>query len=249
MTISYPIGQPLLEVFHVRLSSIDGEDAVGKLYGSITVTDGAGTLDLWNRDESNPLDIKSGEDLLLEGPFRPVYAADEFQIDLELRNHVSQADELFVKGTISFNPFDYYTTYDDIHDHQISGDHGSVTVNYVPIRDALYAQISILPVNGDGGDVAYVYGMITADNGHGQSELFRKANNQHITMEPQQSIPLSRTVVAAPSDGSLVVTANLLSSDNEIAQGSVEFQPEYKKSESKYIAGGHGKVEVQISWL
>ncbi|KAF5387290.1 hypothetical protein D9757_005806 [Collybiopsis confluens] len=241
--VSYARGQPLLEVFHVRVNKIDGQDP--GFYGTIDIADSAGTEVLWKRDKSNAIDIQPGEDFLLEGPSRAMYAADEFSINVELSN---SPNDVFAKHTISFNPFDYYTEYDVVHNHEVSGDHGSVSVNYMAIGDAFIGQIKVI-VTGDNENPASVHGNITASNGHGQSELFRRANNQSANVEPQHPIPLLRTAVAVPSSSALVVDASLWeSSDNEIARGSVEFQPEYKKSESKYITGARGKIEVQVSW-
>jgi hypothetical protein len=137
---------------------------------------------------------------------------------------------------------------------EVTGNSGSVTVSYMAITNGLYAQITVILINGDDEDTANVYGEITVNNGSGQSELFRKASNQHVDIKLQHSIPLSRNVVAVPTKDTLLVNAHLwdhdlVSNDDEIAWGFVQIQPLYKKSESKYITGAYGKIEVRVTWM
>lgn len=153
-----------------------------------------------------------------------------------------------------FNPRDSFTEYDVVTNREVTGQDGSVTVGYVAITDGLYAQVTVILIDGDGKNTADVYGEITARNGYGQSELFRQTNSQHVIVKPQNEIPLSRTVVAVPTTGTLQVHANLwehdtISGDDEIAFRSVEFQPLYKKSEKKTTTGECGMVEVRVSWM
>ncbi|KLU92136.1 hypothetical protein MAPG_11083 [Magnaporthiopsis poae ATCC 64411] len=247
-------GQPLLEIFYVRINSIDGESP-GQLYGTITVTDSARTRRIWGREQHDYVEIYPGDNILLEGPDGPLSAADEFYIQLDLWDYDSLSpDDSIAKGTIAFNPRDSFAEYDAVKNHEVTGKDGSAAVGYVAITDGLYAQITVVLIDGDGEDPADVYGEITAKNGHGESELFRKANKQHVDVKPQHEIPLSRTVVAVPTTGTLLVHANLwdydtISGDDEIAFGSVEFQPLYRKSEKKTITGECGEVEVRVTWM
>ncbi|KAK5994700.1 hypothetical protein PT974_04724 [Cladobotryum mycophilum] len=262
---SYVKGQPLLEIFRVRVDDIDGENP-GNLYGTITVTDSTGTLCVWKRERDGYIPVRPGEDILLEGPGRlvdnqhkcwPVSAADEFYIDLNLWDSDSiSPDDPIARGTITFNPFDYYTRYNVVEDRKVRGKYGSVTVSYMAITEGLYARIKVILVNGDNEDPADVYGNITADNGNGsrKSELFRKASEEYIDVNPQCAIPLSRTVVAVPTNNILRVDAYLLDydsigSNDEIAKGFAEFRPLYKQSQREYITGAYGKIEVQVEWM
>ncbi|PYI25433.1 ribosome-inactivating protein [Aspergillus indologenus CBS 114.80] len=248
-------GQPLLEIFYVRINSIDGE-APGQLYGDIIVTDSARTHCIWKREQRKYVEIYPRDSILLEGPSGPLSAADEFYIELDLWDYDSLSrDDSIAKGTIAFNPRGSFAEYDAVRNCEVTGKYGSVMVSYVAITDGLYAQITVVLIDGDGESPADVYGEITANNGHGQSELFRKTNSsEHVDVKPQHDIPLSRTVVAVPTTGTLRVHANLwdhdvISGDDEIAYGSVEFQPLYKRSEKKAITGECGKVEVRVTWM
>ncbi|CAG9989175.1 unnamed protein product [Clonostachys byssicola] len=244
-------GQPLLEIFYVRINSFDGE-VPGQLYGAITVTDSARTHGIWEHKQDKYVEIYPGDNVLLEGPDGPLSAADEFYIQLHLRDY---DDDSIAEDTVVFNPLDSLTEYDVFRNREVAGNNGSVTVGYVAITDGLYAQITVILIDGDGNNPAKVYGEITAKNGYGQSELFRKSNSsQHVDVKPQHEIPLSRTVIAVPTTGTLRVDANLwehdaTSGDDEIAFGSVEFQPLYKMSEKKTITGECGEVEVRVSWM
>ncbi|KAL2163818.1 hypothetical protein VTH06DRAFT_5877 [Thermothelomyces fergusii] len=246
MGTSYPQGQPLLEIFSVRVKSVGGKDP-GNLHGAITVTDCAGDQDIWKRDQGHPVSIRPGENLLLEGPRRALLAADALSINVSLNPR--SGDDAAAKDAIDFDPFDYFTAYDAINDRDITVNGVSLTVSYIALADALYAQIDVVLVDGHGKNPASVYGTITTYNTRGQSELFRRQSGEPVSVRPQSSIPLSRTVVAVPTRGVLRLDAHLWDHNDEIAAGSVEFQPQYKKSQKNDISGKYGKVEVKVSWM
>ncbi|KAF5379299.1 hypothetical protein D9757_007644 [Collybiopsis confluens] len=237
LATSFIKGQPLLEIFYVTVNNIDDENP-GDLFGSIRVTDSAGTVTIWNRGSRDWIEIKPGGRILLEGPSRPLYAADLWSIDLDLWDHDQDAspNDPIAQGTISFNPY------------------GSVTVSYVVIADALYAEISVILINGDGENPADVYGNISADGGYGVSELFRKSSEEYREVKPGSPIPLSKTVVAVPTKNTLRINANLwdydtIGFDDEITKGSADFQPLYKQSAKKRISGKYGEIEVRVMWM
>ncbi|KAF5387219.1 hypothetical protein D9757_006834 [Collybiopsis confluens] len=250
----YVKGQPLLEIYYVLLNDVTGgESSQLKLYGTITVTDSAGTIDVWNRDKSKPLETKPSAYIPLKGPGRPLHAADTLYIDLDLQN--SSTTHSIAKGTIAFNPFDYYslTKKDDATPRRVSGDNGSVTVSYMVMSDGLYAQIAVVIIKGDGGKTQ-VYGDIVANNGHGQSTLFLTQRDDAFDVETRASIPLLRNIVAVPTKDTLTVNVNIqdwnwILSDTQIAWGSAVFQPLYMRSENKRIKGAGGEIEVQVTWL
>ncbi|KAF5356651.1 hypothetical protein D9757_012864 [Collybiopsis confluens] len=251
----YVQGQPLLEIFYVLLGNNISSQESGqlKLYGTISVTDGIGASDIWNHDKTKSIDIKPGEYISLEGPNRPLHAADTLYIDVDLQN--SNTSHSIAKGTIPFNPFDYYslTEYHVATTRRISGDYGSVTVSYMAMADGLFAQIAVVIITGD-GDETEVYGDIDANNGHGQSRLFLRPREDYVEVKTRASIPLLRSIVAVPTEDTLTVNVNikdwnLILSDTQIAWGSAQFQPLYMRSESKRIKGAGGEVEVQVTWL
>ncbi|KAF5379581.1 hypothetical protein D9757_009245 [Collybiopsis confluens] len=252
---SYPSGQSLLEIFYIMVDNIDDENP-GELYGTISVTDGAGTVNLWSRSSSNYVSTPPGELIILEGPPRPLYAADGLTITLDLWDEDLISDDPIAQGTLAFNPFDYDTQYDVVKRDPVSGTNGRVTVSYMALSDALYAQISVALINGDGEDPADVFGDMAADNGYGASALFHKTEKEHIDVKPNHFIPLARNLVAVPTNGTLSINADLWDYDehwanpnDQIAKGIAKFQPLYKKSESKRITGAYGEIEVQVSWL
>ncbi|KAF5386472.1 hypothetical protein D9757_005929 [Collybiopsis confluens] len=79
----FHIRQPLHEILSVTANNIDRENP-GDLYNTITVTDSAGTENIWVRTQQNHISIKPGDNIPLEGPSRPLYAADEFYINVDL---------------------------------------------------------------------------------------------------------------------------------------------------------------------
>ncbi|KAL6691200.1 ribosome-inactivating protein [Trichoderma pleuroticola] len=202
-------GRPLLEIYYVRINYINGEDP-GDLYGTVTVTDGAGTHSIWERDHHSSVEISPGEDIRLEGPRGPLSAADEFYIHLDLWDYDSvSADDPIAQGTIAFNPLDYFTEYDVFQNILVSGTSGSVMLAYEAITDGLCAKIAVILIRGDDEDPADVYGNITANNSPRKSELFRKSSSEYVEVRPQHEIPLSRAIVAVPTTGTLRVDAHL----------------------------------------
>lgn len=225
------------------------------MYGTVNIVDSIGTTSIWARAQNDYIRIGPGGFVRLEGPDRALSAANEFAIEFDLWDYDSSSpDDAIAQGTVQFNPFDYYTLHDSTQIRRVSGEYGSVDVSYVAMSDALYAQIKVVLINGDGENPANVFGDIFTDNGYGRSQLFRKGKKEYVDVLPQHPIPLVRGIVAAPTNGSLVVTANLWdhgspSPDDEIAKGEASFNPLYKKSETKRIIGVYGEFEVRVTWL
>ncbi|KAL2151696.1 hypothetical protein VTH82DRAFT_6794 [Thermothelomyces myriococcoides] len=246
----YAQGQPLLEIFYIWIRAINIEMR-GKLYGTITVTDSAGTEVIWERDHRHYIHIQAGEDILLEGPSRALSAADEFYINIDLNDDYSNAT--VAKETIIFDPFDYYTKSDVVNSHDTTSGNGSATICYMAIADGLHATICIVLTDVDDKHHADVYGGIIVDNGHAQSQLFRRARDDSVHVKRQHQIPLSKALAAVPTHGALLVNARLIYRspddwDDELASGQAEFQPRYNKSEKKFISGACGKIEIHVSW-
>ena len=123
----------------MRINNIDGESP-GNLYGTIAVDDSVGNQSIWSRDQNHYININPGEDILIEGPSRALSSADEFYINLDLWDYDSlSSDDPIAKGSIAFNPLDYYTEYDVVKHREVTADNGSVTVSYMAITDGLYA--------------------------------------------------------------------------------------------------------------
>jgi hypothetical protein len=251
-----PDGRPLVEVFYVRISNIDGEDPC-QLYGTVTAIDGLQSYYIYNRDRGNYESISSGEHATLTGPSRAISAAGDFIIDFNLmdRDSLSPDDEIS-RGQIAWNVYDHTNVYDKLRVDTISGKYGSAALNYVVMSNAAEALVEVILINGDGEDPADVYGRIYSQNSSfdGEIELFRRSAKDYVDVRPNNPIPLLRSALAVPMDASLKISAHLwdhdpISSDDEIAKGTAEFKLEILKSASKFIEGQYGKVEVRVSWM
>lgn len=248
-------GQPLVEVFYVRILNIDGEDP-GQLYGTITATDGLQSYYIYNRDRGNYESIRPGEHATLTGPSRAISAAGDFIIDFNLMDSDSLSpDDEISRGQIAWNGYDYTNVYDNLQTDTISGKYGSAALNYVVMSNAAEALVEVILINGDGENPANVYGRIYSQNSSfdGQIELFRRSAKDYVDVHPKTPIPLLRSALAVPMDASLKISAYLwdhdtISSDDEIANGTAEFKPEILKSASKFIDGQYGRVEVRVTW-
>ncbi|KAI1084836.1 ribosome-inactivating protein [Whalleya microplaca] len=249
-------GRPLVEIFSVRILHIDGEDP-GQLYGTIRATDGLQSYLIYDRDRENAESISTGEHATLTGPSRAISAAGDFTIDFDLkdRDFISQDDEIS-RGQFAWNVYDHTNILDTLRAETITGDNGSVAMNYAVMSNAAEALIEIILVEGDGEDTANVYGRIHARNFSfaGEIDLFRRSDSDHVNVKPNQRIPLLRSALAIPMDGTLSISASLFdhdvfSPDDEIAQGFAEFEPQISTSVFKVIEGKHGKIDVRVSWL
>nr|XP_010942712.2 60 kDa jasmonate-induced protein [Elaeis guineensis] len=234
-------GRPLVEVFWVRVNNIDRKDP-GDLYGTITVTDGLGSQYLYKRTRDQYESIHPGQNALLTGPARAISAYGSFTMDVALMDKDAEVS----RGQISCNVYNTSNEYDKPLFRNVDGKNGSVTVNYAVLSDAAEAAVEVTLIDGDGKNPAHVYGRLSSRNGKGESELFRKRSSERIDVRPGQLIPLSRSVVAVPSNSSLVVEADLYdhrsdaSSGDEIAKGTAEFPSKLQGTYEKIIQGKKG---------
>lgn len=251
-------GLPLLQVFSVRINN-----TAGQIYGKIQVDDGLGTFHLYNRQRTYYESIT--ETLTLAGPYRGTSASQYFEVSLVLKKLGSTAssDAEISSGSFSWDLCqlsnnDYY---DKRLSYVVSGKGGSATVYYTPFRDAVQANVEVVLINGDGKDPAEVYGTLVArysnyDYPTGsdkakyyQTTLFNKPNKEIVKVKPGSPIPLSRSVIAVPTTGSLITEANLsVSSGKEIAKGTAEFPPQLDGKTVKDIKGKYGLVRVTVAW-
>jgi hypothetical protein len=231
----YPTGRRLVEVFSVRIDNIDKEGP-DELYGTIKAIDGLGTQDLFNRISSDNCSsdyqsVNPGEDVELTGSRRPISSADAFLIKLSLYDHDDLSpDNEISKGQISWNPYNSTNEFNKLRKHQISGKHGAATINYIVLNDASDASIQFVLISGDGENPANVYGFITAFNGFGDSQLFKRSSDKYVNVYPDGAIPLLRTSMAVPRTKELVIHADLKDHDYEIVKGPVIFEPLIHKS-------------------
>ncbi|XP_028085113.1 uncharacterized protein LOC114286207 [Camellia sinensis] len=231
--------RPLVEVFSVSINHIDGEN----LYGTITVTDARGSQYIYNRSRDHYESISLGQPVLLTGPARSILAYDSIAIDVALKDKdkLSPDDDVSSKQ-IWWNP---YLATPNKYDEPLYDDfplkNGSVTVNYVVLSHAFEATVEVTFVNrgGEGENSAHVYGLLTARNGNlmNESVLFWKKSDEHVDVRPEQPIPLSRSVVAVPLNSALIVQADLMDHDGEIAKGTAEFPAQRSGTSQKNIFG------------
>ncbi|XP_057953176.1 60 kDa jasmonate-induced protein-like [Malania oleifera] len=250
-------GVPLVEVFSVRINTGYG-DRVG-LCGMVTVTDGLSCQYIYNKTRDDPESIHTGDTILLTGPARPISAYDTFTIDVDLidKNKDPPNDEISY-GQISWNVFVTTNEYDKPLLKDVEGKNGSVTVNYVVLRNAVEAAVEITLINGDKKDPAEVYGLITArsDKFTNESMLFWKTSeDKDIEVRPGNDIPLLKSAVAVPLNSSqLIVRAELFNRDREaissyeIANGTAVFPTSLSGTSTKSIFAKYGEIQVKVTW-
>ncbi|CAL5362812.1 unnamed protein product [Camellia sinensis] len=242
--------RPLVEVFSVSINHIDGEN----LHGTITVTDARGSQSIYNRSRDHYESISPGQPVLLTGPARSILAYDNIAIDVALKDKdkLSPDDDVSSKQTWWNAYLNTTNKYDEPLYDDFPLKNGSVTVNYVVLSHAFEATVEVTFVNrgGEGENSAHVYGLLTARNGNlmNESVLFRKKSDEHVDIRPEQPIPLSRSVVAVPSNSSLIVRADLMDHDGEIAKGTAEFPAQLSGTSQKNIFGQHGEIRVKVTW-
>ncbi|CAL5435521.1 unnamed protein product [Camellia sinensis] len=239
--------RPKVEVFSVRINHIDGV----KLYGTITGTDGQSSESIYNRSRDHYESISPGQTALLTGPARCISACDSFTIDVALKDKDKLSpDDDVSSEQIPWNVYNITNKYDEPLYEDVPGKNGSVTVNYVVFRNAVGAIVEVTLVNRGGENSAHVYGLLTARNGNfmNESVLFRKkSDDEHVDVRPEQPIPLSRSVVAVPSNSSLIVWAALMDHHGEIAKGTAEFPAQHSGTSQKNIFGEHGEIRVEVN--
>ncbi|KAL3567324.1 hypothetical protein D5086_029975 [Populus alba] len=252
------LGLPLVEVFSVRIDNIDGEDP-GDLYGTITVNDGLNIEYIYNRTSSNPESIKPGQNASLTGPSQSILAIGSFTIKLLLTDKDTWSwDDEIVNKDISWDACEIGNVYDKPIFQELVGKNGSVTVNYAVLRNAVAARITVTMEEG-GESTANVYGQVYAhyDNWEDPKTtclLFNRSSDDYVDVRRWQAIPLLRSVVAVPLNGSLIVKASLydhdtFSGDDEIAKGAVEFPAQMSGTSFKQIQGEDGNyVTVTVYW-
>ncbi|KAJ6859832.1 hypothetical protein NC651_036213 [Populus alba x Populus x berolinensis] len=237
------LGLPLVEVFSVSINNIDGEDP-GDLYGTITVDDGLNIEYIYNRASSDPESIKPGQNASLTGPSQSILAIGKFTIKLLLTDD----DDEIINKDISWDASKIRNVYDKPIFQELVGKNGSVTVNYAVLRNAVAARVT---VHVEGGEsTANVYGQVYAhyDNWEDPKTtcfLFNRSSDDYVDVRRWQTIPLLRSVVAVPLNGSLIVKASLydhdtFSADDEIAKGAVEFPAQISGTSFKQIQGEDG---------
>ncbi|CAI9754131.1 unnamed protein product [Fraxinus pennsylvanica] len=229
------LGLPLVEMFSVRIDNIDEEDP-RQLYGTITVNDGLNIEYIYNRTSSNPESIKPGQNASQTGPSQSILAIGNFTIKLLLTDKDTWSwDDEIINKYISWDASEIGNVYDKPIFQKLDGNNGSVTVNYAVLRNAVAARITVT-LEGGGESTANVYGKVDAHYDDWKDPnttclLFNRSSDDYVDVRRWQYIPLLRSVVAVPLNGSLIVTASLydydtLSGDDEIAKGAVEFPAE-----------------------
>ncbi|KAM7468856.1 hypothetical protein LguiA_007039 [Lonicera macranthoides] len=186
-------------------------------------------------------------------------AIGKFTIKLLLTDHdkISWDDEI-INEDISWDASEIGNVYNKHLFKKLHGKNGSVTINYAVLRNAVAAKI-VITLEGGGESTANVYGQVNAhyDNWDDPSTtclLFNRSSDDYVDVRRWQTIPLLRSVVAVPLNGSLIVKASLydydtLSADDEIAKGSVELPAQMSGMSFKQIPGEDGNwVTVRVYW-
>ncbi|CAL5360650.1 hypothetical protein CsSME_00051196 [Camellia sinensis var. sinensis] len=125
-------------------SLIDGE----KLYGTITVTDGQSSQSIYNRSRDHYESISLVQTSLLTGPAQSISACDSFTINMALKNKDKLSpDDDVSSEQIPWNVYNTANKYDEPLYDDVPGKNGSVTVNYVVLRNAMGTTVEVTLVN------------------------------------------------------------------------------------------------------
>lgn len=255
------VGRPLVEVFNVVINDIDDENP-GDLYGTITVTDGVISQYIYNRERGDAESVRPGDNATLNGPAEAcISALDDFIIDVSLMDKDSDLspDDQVSKGQIEWSSYNSSNAYDVLLYEKFSGTFGMATIFYAVFSDAVQARVEVKLINGDDENPADVYGLLAVTNGKPGFEdneilLFQRSSSYHVDVQPQQLIPLARSLIAMPLNSELRVRAELYdhdsdwSSDDEIAKGTVNFPAQLSGTSEKTISGKNGLVSVKVTW-
>ncbi|XP_017985378.1 PREDICTED: uncharacterized protein LOC18593551 [Theobroma cacao] len=248
----------LVSIEYVRVNNID-KRTPGHLYGTVKVKDFWGLHTVYDRSSSDYESKGPGEFATLTGPSDAISGYDVFIISVSLWHHdsLSPKDEI-AQGDIVWEPRNEnltFANYDKRLEKVVFGQYGSVTVGYSVIRYALNATVKVVLINGDNKSPADVHGTIKASQVIGVSEtsltLFEKSSGEYVQVSPNQSIPLTRSVVVAPASSGLTIMADLwnydtLSPGHQIAKGSAHFDA-VVGTQIKSIYSQHGEVQVSVT--
>ncbi|KAI1322558.1 ribosome-inactivating protein [Xylariaceae sp. FL0255] len=251
-------GRALVEVFWLRIDNIDNENP-GDLFGNATAFDGIGNQAIILRDRGNYESVTPGKYATMRALGRSIGAADPFEIRFDLKDRDDDligSDDDISQGSLWWNTYDASKLYDQTTSYQVRGAYGAATLNYVVLSSAAQANIEIILRDGDGENPADIYGEITANNGHGVIDLFRKQpRSSYIKLRPGDRVPLLRSIMAVPMSGELMIEAQLtdydlvpLDRDDEVANNTAVFKPQFQQSAAKPIKGQNGWIEVRVEW-
>ncbi|KAL6908187.1 hypothetical protein ACP4OV_002357 [Aristida adscensionis] len=252
-------GVTLVEVIEVVVRNIDGEDP-GDLYGEIAVTDGFGLQLVFDRDRSDTQSVSPGGGARLTGPGRAVSGDDGFTIkfDLKDRDLDPSPDDEVSKEEVAWSPLDATgDEYDVVRSRTIAGKNGAVELRYAVMADAAAATVEVVLLDSS-ESVPDVYGSVATttslENGEAVTiKLFDRDNTERASVERGSAVPLLRKAVAVPLGSVLQVAVglwdrNLVLADEQIASGSVTFQPRLAGEDSQEVSGDNGRVAVRVAW-
>lgn len=246
-------GPTLAEVIAVDISNLNNQNP-GKPYGTITVTDGLGALQLYNQDEHNHQEVGPRPNLAY--PPRAISAADHFVIDVDITDN-SRSVAL---GQVIWNSRDAPSReYNRILKRQVTGEYGDVEIKYAVLPNAVVVEVVVVLV--DSGNFIFsadVYRSITATTTMASGEqlnyiLFDNERDQAVNVPNKTTIPLQRKIMSAQLGSTFEVDINLwdsnrLGPDYQMVKGTAFFTPRINGTDSVMINGPRGKVRVEVTW-
>lgn len=254
-------GIAMVEVFSVRVTNIAGKNP-GSLYGNIELFDGLGSFPLYNLQRDKSESIRPNDIAGLTGPYRGLSGSQFFQVNVDLKNKGSStsSDDEVSKGSLAWDLCELTNNnyYDKRLTSIVTGKSGSVTIYYTPFSNAIQARVEVMLVDGGGQNPVDIQGSLFAQysNYSYSTDEEKKYYRTAVFSKPASKvnvgskIPLSRTVVAVPTAGSLIIEANMTSVNNrEIAKGTANFQPQMSGPPiAKEITGKNGRIRVTVTW-
>ncbi|RDA89058.1 hypothetical protein CP532_2269 [Ophiocordyceps camponoti-leonardi (nom. inval.)] len=238
----------LAQVIDVRINNIDNE-ALGELYGRITVRDPLGPMTVYDVARDSAQDIYPGDLVRLTDGERVIEGSEPFSISVELydRDRIS-SDDLISEGLILWRLDD---PHDQIFSTELSGDSGSATIRWTVMQFAASANIQVVLIDGDGESPANIFGSCKLRTRTVSRTWFDVPEQGNFDVYKGNLITGIETTVAVAEDDILEITVDVfdhdvVSSPDSVAKGTVGFYPEPGKTVKKRVKGESGEVEVVI---
>ncbi|KAK1374890.1 hypothetical protein POM88_031083 [Heracleum sosnowskyi] len=240
----------LAEVFNVIYLG-RGEIKPEKQIGTIKVQDDISSHYLYEVnyvDMTRPT-IQPGDELILAGPNLQSFSSDILEIDIDL----FCGD---YKGSICYDcyPCNQRLRNKPIEKRIISKDGtGEILVLYSLFNNSVEAHLEIKLLTNDNSATANLHGVVAAsisdiDRPACSSMLFLKKPGYGINVGRGDPIPLSRSIVAVPYESMLYLDFHLVTGEDDIVEGYLEFDVEPGYKLVKRFSGKKGEFIATVSY-
>ncbi|XP_074326437.1 uncharacterized protein LOC141664394 [Apium graveolens] len=246
------MGTYLAEVFNVIYLG-RGEIKPEKQIGTIKVDDGTTSHYLYkvnDVDMSRP-SIQPGDELILTGPNVRLISSDgPLEIDFDLFD--SDYKDSICYECYPCNP---RLKNKPIEKRIISKDGtGEILVLYSLFYNSVEAHLKIKLLTNDNSATANLHGVIAAsisdiDRPAFSSMLYLKKPGYGINLGCGDHIPLSRSIVAVPYGSMLFLDFHLVTGDDDIVEGYLEFNVKPSDELVKSFSGKKGELVASVTFV